>query len=656
MILRMEKLFAVALAQHRETLLKGLQRAQCIQLRPIDSLEGSDEITALTDGVPADIYPLEQRLARYAAAMATVSPYAKKRGLFEQKPRVGFAQLENGALLAQAETLCARIERVTGETAALHAARGKAIFARQALQPWTESTLPLETQGTRTAVVDYWLLPPATDLAALTERRIEQIPYCTLKIVSMDKEQIYLLSVCHKSEEEALAELLKEVGGNKTAFSGLTGIPAQNIANLTSEITAADEKLIMLNDELKEAGDDVYPLQYAIDALTVRLGRERACGHLRGLGQTVCFAGWVPAERRAEAEKILGELGCYYEFADPTDDEEPPVLLKNGPLAAPYEAVTQMYSLPAYRGFDPNAVMSVTYFIIFGMMLGDAGFGLILFFGGWYALRKMDLGEGARKLLGVITACGISTTVWGVLYGSFFGDVIPRIASTFFGATVTMPVVFDPIGDAMTLMIVCLGVGVAHLWLGMILKAAMLIKRGKWLDAIWDVGFWLVFEAGLLLWLVGTVLGMAQMGQIGMYMAGVGAAVLILTQARDKKNPFARLIFGIGSLYDVSGFMSDVLSYSRILALGLATGVIAQVFNIIGTLLGGGILGFLLFVPVFAIGSALNIGINTLGSYVHTARLHYVEFFGKFYEDGGKPFLPLTAQTRYIVVTNKEEQ
>ncbi|MDR2909281.1 MAG: V-type ATP synthase subunit I [Oscillospiraceae bacterium] len=655
MIERMEKLSVFGMRGDRESLLRELMRVKCVHMRPVEE-HGGEELLALTEPDTVETYALEQRLSRYAAAISAAGPYAAKRGMFEKKPRVGFDSLEDRAMLERAEELCVRIERVNEEAAGLRAARGRNAFSQATLRPWAGSPLPLEVEGTRTTAVSYCLLPPATDLEALTERRIEEAPYSTLQIVSMDEAQIYLLAVCHKSNEEALWELLKANGATRAIFSGLSGTPSENIARLTREIEAADETLKRLDGELKETGRDLYPLQYGVDAITVRLGRERAGAYLRGTQSVICFAGWVPTANKAQAIEVLERYGCCYEFADPDDDEEPPVLLKNGPVANPYEAVTAMYSLPAYRGIDPNPVMSITYFIIFGMMLGDAGFGLILFFGGLYMLKKMDLGEGAVKLVKVITMCGISTTIWGVLYGSYFGDVIPRLASVFFGKTVTMPVVFDPIGDAMTLMILCLGIGVVHLWLGLIIKGFMLVKRGKVLDALFDVGFWLLFEAGLLMWLVGTILALGSLGQIGMYMAMAGAVLLILTQARDRKNPIARIIFGIGSLYDISGFMSDVLSYSRILALGLATGVIAQVFNIIGTLPGGNIFGAILFVPVFLIGSGLNLGINTLGSYVHTARLHYVEFFGKFYEDGGRPFSPLMAQTKYIVVTNNKEE
>lgn len=366
--------------------------------------------------------------------------------------------------------------------------------------------------------------------------------------------------------------------------------------------------------------------------------------------KTFLLTAWVPEEKIPQLEKLLEEFPCYLEVAEPDPEEEPPVLLKNHKLVEPFEVVTEMYSLPSPHGVDPNIAVAIFYFIFFGIMLSDAGYGLLLFFGGLFALKKMDLSPFLRKMVKLITFGGVSTVFWGALYGSWFGNLIPQFTLTFLGRQINVPLLLDPLNDPLTILGISFALGALHLFCGMGYKAYLLIRRGHPWEALFDIGFWYMVLVGLPMLVLPGVFR-----TVGLSLAVVGAVGLILTQGRDKKNIFARLLSGVASLYDITGYLSDLLSYSRILALGLATAVIGNVVNIMGTLAGGGILGLLLFIPVFLFGHALNLSINALGSYVHSSRLQYVEFFGKFYEGGGKPFQPLQANTKYVVVTDKED-
>ncbi len=648
MIVKMEKLSAVALLEDKEAILSGLQRAQCIQMRPLEAMEGYEEIAALTEAGRMDVYALEQTASRYAVALSAISPYARKRSLFAPKPTVLFDQLEDEPMLIRGEEICSTIEGILSQISQLRTARSKDAFTCASLQPWVENDLPLELEGTRSVSIEYYLLPAKTDLTQLEELQQEQAPACVLKVVSQDREQQYLLAICHNQDKEPLWEILKGLGASRMSFGGITGTARENISALECSIAKADQAIANCETRLREVAEDVFPLQYSYDALTVKLQREKAGHVLRSTQKAFCFTGWVPASAREQALEVLERYQCYYELEQPVQEEgdQPPILLQNSKLVTPYEAVTNMFSPPSYWGFDPNNFVAVTYFIIFGMMLGDAGFGLILFLGGLWLIKK----AGMKGIAQVITMGGLSSVIWGIVFGSFFGDTIPVVSDVFFGHRINITPILDPIGQAILIMALCLVLGLLHLFLGMGIKAYMLIKSGQPWDALFEVGFWFLFIVGLLLLLGGTFLG-EPLTTIGKWMSIVCAVVLVWTKDRESKNPVVRILKGIGGLYDISGYLSDVLSYSRILALGLATGVIAQVFNIIGTLLGGGIFGFLFFLIIFTIGSVLNLGINTLGSYVHAARLHYVEFFGKFYETGGKLYTPLAADTKYITVT-----
>lgn len=661
MILKMEKLSAFGLLRDKGKIADALMKKQCVQIKSPESHTEFEELKKLTESCTAEVYATEQKLSRYTTAMSAMSFYAKKSGLFAQKPRVAYDGLGDEQLLSKAEELCASIERAAGEISELRAAKNKNQFLVSSLEPWQDADLPVELSATRETTVTRYLFPAKIDRKALLSEQQQTAPLASVAIVGEDREQLYAMVICHKSQDDALWELLKEQGAAKASFTGVTGTPRENIAAAQKSMENADKRLAELEDELRTIGEELYPLKYAIDSLSVNIQREKASNEMRATRESFLFMAWVPETAKAEVVSILDQYGCYYEFTEPDEGEEAPILLRNAKAVAPYETITQMYSAPSYWGFDPNFFVSIFYFIIFGMMLSDAGVGLLVFLGCWFISRKTDLGAGAKKLVTVLKWGGFSTMIWGAIFGSFFGDFIQVVARTWFNVELAYGTgykpLLDPLGQAVEVMALSMIIGLVHIFLGMGIKAYMLVKRGRPWEALFDVGFWFFFIVGLVVMLAAVIFTGTEstLYTVGVVIAIIGAAGLILTQGRDKKNPFMKLMSGIMSLYDITGYMSDVLSYSRILALGLATGVIAQVFNTMGTLAGGGILGVVIFIPIFLAGTLLNTGINTLGSYVHAARLQYVEFFSKFYEAGGKPFAPFAAQTKYLIVTNEEE-
>jgi len=253
-------------------------------------------------------------------------------------------------------------------------------------------------------------------------------------------------------------------------------------------------------------------------------------------------------------------------------------------------------------------------------------------------------------ILQVICSIGLIATVL-LQSGKSAGlsGAITGGAETFLGKTVTIPQLIDPLNEPMTILIMSCAFGVVHLFVGMGIKAYIMIKRGNLLGAIFDIGFWYILLIGLPL-----LLAPAPFNTVGKVMAIAGAVGLVLTQGRHKPTIIGKITGGVMSLYDITSYFSDVLSYSRILALGLATGVIASVVNVLATMAGGGIIGVIAFVVIFVFGHLLNLGINALGSYVHSARLQYVEFFGKYYEGGGTKFDPLKIKTKYVKVTEEK--
>ena len=313
-----------------------------------------------------------------------------------------------------------------------------------------------------------------------------------------------------------------------------------------------------------------------------------------------------------------------------------------------------MYSLPDYRGFDPTSIFALFYAVFFGIMLSDAGYGIIMAAGCFTVLRKFNLEGNTYKMVKLFFYCGISTTIWGALFGGWFGDIVAVFTRTFLGTEIAVaPIWFNPLDDPMKMLIFSLALGIIHLFTGMAIKAYMQIKEGHWFDALCDEGFWYITIIGLIAWLGGGMV-LPSAVAVGKWMTIIGAAGLLLTGGRHNKG-FGKITGGLSNIYNITSYMSDILSYARLLALGLATGVIAQVVNTLGSLFGGGIGGLIALVIIFLLGHTLNLAINVLGAFIHSSRLQYVEFFGKFYEDGGEPFDPFRKKTKYIKIEQEEE-
>ena len=343
------------------------------------------------------------------------------------------------------------------------------------------------------------------------------------------------------------------------------------------------------------------------------------------------------------------------------EEEEAPVLLKNNKFSDSVEGILSSYGLPSKGEVDPTFFMSIFYVFLFGMMLSDAAYGAIIAIGCGVALLKFPrMEEGLRKTLKLFFWCGISTVFWGIMFGSYFGDLINVVSRNWLGHEVSIPAVwFAPLDDPMRLLIYSLLFGIIHMFIGLGLKGYMLLKGKDIVSFVSDVLSWYLLLVGLILILLPSSIFESisnmtftfpeALNQAAIIMAIVGAVIILVMSGRRKKKKIGmRLAIGLYDLYGITSWLSDLLSYSRLLALGLATGVIAQVINQMGSMFGTGVLGTIIFIVVFLVGTVLNLAINLLGAYVHSNRLEFVEFFNKFYDGGGKPFQPFKAVTKYV--------
>ena len=645
MIVKMERLSVFGMIKNKDEMLNKLIRKQCIQfIDPEESL--GDMALSVSPGRP-DTFAYQHRLSRYESALEAMKPYTSKTGLFYNRPHLTYSKLESDEISETAEALCCELEALIDELDSIKLAKDSDVGFRNSLIPWAPSDIPLEIKSTGCMEIAYYALPPDTNKTGLSEALETTAPTSCIINIHEDKEFKYIIVICHKEDYGLTWEVLEEFDANKIHFSdGVEGSPKKNITEVDARLLKYDNEAEKIINQLYALGENLSPLQYGCDALSLKIRQEEANEKLILTNATFGFSGWVPEDRKQGVRRILDEHNCEYEFkpASQENEDDPPVLFKNKSVAKSSEAVVQMYSLPDYYSVDPNYVVTPFFSLFFGMMLSDAAYGLVLFLGGMLALKKLDISRNMKGIIRMLMLGGLSAIVWGILFGSWFGDIATVVARTYFNVNFVMPALLNPLDDPVTVLVISLGFGLLHIIVGMGVKAYLLIIRGHFWSAVFDVGFWYVVMLGIGLIFLGDN------NNVGMYVAISGAAGLILTQGRKKKGFFPKLIGGVASLYNIIGYFSDVLSYSRILALGLSTAVIASVFNTMGSMFGSSVLGALMLLVVFLIGHVFNIMISSFGSYVHTARLHYVEFFGEFYESGGRPFEPYRLVPKYCHV------
>lgn len=531
-----------------------------------------------------------------------------------------------------------------------------------ALRPWAGLDVSLAFPGTAHTAALIGVLPEPVTLTQLLSRLAERIPEVDAihaEIVSESPDQTAVFVLCIKEQRAAVYDALRAMGFAAPSVQ-TSQVPRAKIDSLTARRAQQEEARRELERQIIALAPMRPRIEFLADYYASRKVKYQVIDRLAQSKNVFVLEGYIPQPAEGALERALEPYDAYVSFAEPDADEQPPVLLHNNRVAAPVETVVEMYSMPSKRDIDPTAIMAAFYYVLFGMMLSDAAYGILMAVGCGIVVKKFPrMRAELKKMLQMFFYCGISTAVWGVLFGGWFGDAPAVIARTFFHSDFTIPPLwFAPIDDPMRLLMFSFLVGIIHLYTGLGIQFYQLWRAGRKSDAIFDVGLWYGLITGLIVWLCSTELFQGIAGvqwaipvgavRAAQVVAAASAVGIILTAGRASHKPVIRLLKGVYGLYGVTSYLSDILSYSRLLALGLATGVIAQVINQMGSMLGGGVGGAILFGIVFLIGHTFNIGINLLGAYVHTNRLQYVEFFGKFYEGGGEPFRPFARTNEYI--------
>ena len=632
----MKHLRLLGMESEREALLKSMQEMECVE---ISSIDGSEEALKSGFAKPDDkaLMSAQEASRAYRTALASLDRFApEKKGMFRKRQGVSRAAFFSAESEENARTAAETINKDTRRLGEIESERTKNEALRATLAPWLTVDVPLGgADGALSVFFGTVGLNVTNDALKALADSLDGL--LTWQQASSDRSLRYLLVMCHGSVKERALSALRDLGFSTVSFRGMTGTAKENDKALAENLAALEKERQEIEQRIAGLGGKREALLEASDRAAIALRREEAKSRLVGTDKAFLLEGWLPADRCAEIEKTLKPFTCAIETREPTEDEYPqvPVQLKNNKLTRPLNMVTEMYSLPAYGTLDPNPLMAPFFILFYGIMMADMGYGLLMMIASVIISKKYRPKGTSGELFSLLGLCGISTFIMGALTGGFFGDFLTQLVAIVSPGTVfALPKLFDPLDDLTMILIGSMALGMVQIVTGMAISLIEKCKRKKFLDAFFEeITWWTVF--------IGIALLALGKGAAVLY---VGCALVLLGPIVQGKG-WGKLTGVFGSLYNhVTGYFGDILSYTRLMALMLAGSVIAQVFNMLAAMPGN----VIAFIIISMLGNAMNFGLNLLGCYVHDLRLQCLEFFNKFYVDGGKPFRPMTLDTEYV--------
>ena len=670
-VVEMQKISLAALKTNRKAILEKLQLLGIMQMEE-DSIE-DEELMKMDTAESRATWDKHAELCDQAAAI--LDKYApESKGMLDSLKGKELLTMDDAREVIDRRHPCNKIarkilryEKVISDCNA-NIAKDENLI--ESLVPWMALDVPFSFEGTGKTTAFIGTLPGVLKEEQIYEGLREKAPELAavdVKILYTASDSVNVFILCLKEEAETCETALRGLGFSRPPQLTL-GKPEKAAEEARKDIEKQKNEINGVVEKVKLNAGSRRDFHILGDYYRTRAEKYRLLGTIPQSQNVFFLTGWVPKDAAGAVKNLMEkDYGAVCEFEEKREDEVEPTALRNNKFSSVYEPVVASYGLPQHGKVDPTTIMSFFYMFFFGMMLSDAGYGIVMVIGTALVLRKYPrMGEGIKKMLTMFFWCGISTTFWGFMYGGFFGDVIDVVATTFFGYTgatpILKPIWFNPLDAPMKLLVYCMLFGLIHLFVGLGIKGYQYLKEGDVVGFVSDIVAWYALLIGLILILLPTDLfgNIAQMhfefpaavNMLAKVLAGAGCVVILLMSGRSNKNWGLRIALGAYDIYGITSWLSDVLSYSRLLALGLATGVIAQVINTMAAMVAKnlGIVGIVIFFIIFIVGSVLNLAINLLGAYVHTNRLQYVEFFGKFYDAGGEPFVPFETKTKYIEI------
>ena len=646
-IAKMNKLYLVAHQAEKDKVLAILQQLGVLEVSDLQAKDGESQAWAEMveeDHEQEALQSLETRLADVRFSLDFLHRYYRSKksllaALNDSKMIVNSVELNGNATEWDkvSTNVYAALRKIDEKLMLLRNEETRLQNLKLQLTPWAKLDVPLEEiKATPVVRVELGTLPTA-ELGQAKEELAAAAPTCYLQEITSDRGESFVIMLYHVSSADDVLTILKQRNFNRQNFPQLVGTAAENLKRIEEELAKAEGER---KAALAGAAEQVKyrdQLNYFLDYLTLERDKKQVVANLARTGNAFILEGWIcEADLPGLKKKLAAACETVEVLArEPEEDEAFPVVLENNPLFAPFEFITKLYRTPGPRSLDPTPMLAPFFIVFFGLCMTDAGYGVIIALLGIIGLKLIKTGP-ARNLMWIFLAGGLSTVLFGWLVGGWFG--LPLLGA---------PLFFDSLADPMRMLIYAFALGIIQIFFGMFIQFYRLARQGKILDAIFDVGLWFLLIVGLLLFIA------PGMGGIAQSMALAGAGGLILTQGRAQPTLIKKFFSGLLSLYNITGYLSDVLSYSRLLALGLATAVIALAINTMAGLLAGHPIGYVVMVFVLLGGHAFNLVINTLGSYIHASRLQYIEFYNRFYEGGGRAFVPFSLKTRSIQIQSE---
>ena len=656
-IAEMKKLRLVLPRSKKEEFLKELQRCSSVEISEIKDEElPSAELALLKED--ADTGELKSQLQVLSNALVLLNRYVPaKTPLLSEKPVVEKEVLLSQEGIDKAAQEAANILNLENSIKQAAAEESSLRMQLESLVPWENLDMPVDMTSTARCEIRLGMVGIKESTEAIEASLAELTECVSLVKISSDKSKQYVMAVCLKEDLDAVMDALHKRGFIQADFSGHGGSPAEIRENINAKLTQLALDKENYKNRITEAAGCREEIKLAIGKAGTLLDKKEAENLLLGTESCVVMKGWLLAKDEAKMAEFFEDFGCAYEISEPEEAEygDVPVKLENNAYTDAMNMVTNMYSLPAYGTVDANPSMSFFFVLIYGLMMADIGYGIIMIIAAIVALKKIKPEEGTLSFCRLLLYGGISTVICGFLTGGFFGDA-PKTLVHMFNPESTwegLPALFSPTEDSTAVLVGAMVLGLVHLNFGMLINFRRRVKNGDALGAFFDEGAQWILLLGLILIGLNAGFGVPAK-QVGIAACAAGGLILLFGSMRSAKG-FGKLTAPFSCIYNqATGWFGDILSYSRIMALMLAGGVVAQVFNSIAAMpaqsMGITPVSIIAFLLIFLIGHALNFGLNLLGCFVHDLRLQCLEFFGKFYEDGGKPFRPLKATSKFAKV------
>lgn len=619
MIVKMKKAKIVVLKENYDSVIKSLQKHEVIMI--INNEEGiSNPSLDINEGLHEKV----------EETIKLANKYHKKKGLFGEYQVVEYKEFEK--ISENTINEVNELEKLTNRINEINQIKKEISDEIESLKLWESlDTVPCDLTSTKHTSIRVGTVPNRS-LDKFKDNLVnEEFEYEALPAY---KGINGVIIICYKDDEVRLNDLITKFEFNDYKLPNLNCLVVDEINNKKIKLEALDNEFNQINNKIQE-------LVKALDkykVLSDQILTQKEINQIKALDtlKTIIIEGWVRVDTLDLLEKAVSDVTEYYdiEYTDPSTDEVVPTYTKNKKFVSQFETITDMFSKPNSKETDPNPVMSVWYWFLFGMMMGDAGYGLLMIFFCFLLKKLMKPKGNTLKLLNVIMYSGVPTIFWGIMFGSYFG-FNPQ---TDLGLNVWYW--FNPMENPIMMLLVSVVIGALHLITGLVVKAIINIKEKNILEMLSKNLSWILILVGIGMYFLNSL--------VGIIMVVIGALLIIVFAGHAKKSVLGKALGGVLGLYDITSYMGDLLSYSRIMALAMSSAAVAVVMNTLAKMVGGSAIGMIFAGLIFVVGHIFNLVLGLLSAYVHDSRLQYIEFFGKFYEGGGVDFKPLSIKTKYI--------